>query len=263
MFKWDWTLDDLSFSFIGYLEWIVELEFNFLNDLESLSLDCLQAIYYPRYLKLPSTLKKLSLQWTNLPWSEISVIGKLPNLEVLKLGTSSFVGKKCEMEDEEEFLNLKVLNLFGLKFEEWISCTDRFPCLGRLFISFCDNLQEIPFNFGDISSLKEIEIHVCSDGAESSARKILNEQLELGNEDLELLVSSNACSICWCSLSWMFFFFFLFYLSHILDKIHVWENTKFWCYFKKYGILNFSFLIWIKILSNIKVIITSISFHNK
>lgn len=57
-------------------------------------------IHQPCNFRLPLTLKKLTLSESNIPWSEIFVIGKLPNIEVLKLLGDAFVGEKWDMEEE-------------------------------------------------------------------------------------------------------------------------------------------------------------------
>ena len=73
----------------------------------------------------PENLKKLSLTRFQLPWSKISAIGKLPNLEVLKLLRDSFIGKTWEMK-EGEFEKLRYLKLSALNFANWKLLTNNF-----------------------------------------------------------------------------------------------------------------------------------------
>ncbi|KAI5670296.1 hypothetical protein M9H77_10660 [Catharanthus roseus] len=150
----------------------------------------------PQDFKFPSRLKKLCLIGSFLPWKRVSVIGKLPNLEILKLYGIEFEEDRWDMENEE-FLNLKFLKLQYLKIQEWNTCTDPFPCLEQLVLDCCDYLKEIPSSLGEISSLNMIVVRNCSKGAERSAWEILNERLDLGDYSFQVLVSSTLrkCSI--------------------------------------------------------------------
>ncbi|KAI5670285.1 hypothetical protein M9H77_10649 [Catharanthus roseus] len=146
-------------------------------------------LYILHDFKFPSRLKKLCLKGPFLPWKRVSVIGKLPNLEILKLFGILFEERRWDMENEE-FLNLKFLQLRCPSIQEWNTCTDPFPCLQQLVLDCCDCLEEIPSNFGEISSLNMIEVRYCSKGAERSAWEILNERLDLGDDGFQVLVSS-------------------------------------------------------------------------
>ncbi|KAL3501830.1 hypothetical protein ACH5RR_036279 [Cinchona calisaya] len=133
----------------------------------------------------PETLKKLTLSNFRLPWIAISRIGKLPNLEVLKLHDEAFDGKTWEVEDGE-FVNLKFLKLYRLNIKQLNVPTEPFPCLQRLVVQECDRLKEIPSSIGDIPSMKVIRVYRSSYTAANSARRILEEQREMGNEGLEV-----------------------------------------------------------------------------
>ncbi|KAG5609075.1 hypothetical protein H5410_020356 [Solanum commersonii] len=52
----------------------------------------------------------------------------------------------------------------------------------------CADLQEIPADFGEIATLESIELHDCSVTTEDSARKIVQEQEEMGNNPLNLYI---------------------------------------------------------------------------
>ncbi|CAI9099925.1 OLC1v1036821C1 [Oldenlandia corymbosa var. corymbosa] len=135
---------------------------------------------------LPCSLRKLSLKECKLPWSGISKIGELPNLEVLKLRTGAFSGTSWHAEDGK-FSKLKYLELHGLDIEEWSVEDDPFPCLEQLIVKCCGFLCEIPSDLGNIINLKKILIHEC-DRASNSAREIFEEQRENGNDFLEVVV---------------------------------------------------------------------------
>ncbi|CAI9102574.1 OLC1v1000864C1 [Oldenlandia corymbosa var. corymbosa] len=121
----------------------------------------LKAFLFP-YISfhLPENLKKLSLLGTGLPWKAMSMIGRLPHLEVLKLVGYAFKGATWELEDEE-FPKLKHLRLCGLnvrRIDDSDCCDSPFPCLEKLDILGCEKLEEIPASFGEICTLSEINL---------------------------------------------------------------------------------------------------------
>ncbi|XP_027076592.1 putative late blight resistance protein homolog R1A-3 [Coffea arabica] len=152
-------------------------------------LESLKIFYYGSPLNngefiLPLNLKKLTLSNFRLPWSHISTIGRLPNLEVLKLLSGAFVGKIWKVE--EEFQNLKFLSLDNLNIAQWNASCDDFPKLERLVLQNCKDLEEIPAEFADIYTLEMIEVHWCSESAEKSAIKIREE-----TADIKVLIRSS------------------------------------------------------------------------
>ncbi|XP_027166153.1 putative late blight resistance protein homolog R1B-17 [Coffea eugenioides] len=70
-------------------------------------------------LSFPMNLKKLSLEYLGLPCSKMSLVEKLPNLEVLKLRKRSMEGRKWELM-EGGFPKLRVLTLACVEVAEWI-----------------------------------------------------------------------------------------------------------------------------------------------
>nr|XP_004240205.1 putative late blight resistance protein homolog R1A-3 isoform X2 [Solanum lycopersicum] len=79
------------------------------------------------------------------------------NLKSLKL--SCLVFSKWNMEDHVIFQDLKYLKLEFLNFSEWkVDAEKSFSVLEKLFICGCDKLMEIPDSFGDIASLKFINV---------------------------------------------------------------------------------------------------------
>ncbi|KAL3504617.1 hypothetical protein ACH5RR_034458 [Cinchona calisaya] len=94
----------------------------------------------------------------HLPWDEISVIGQLPNLEVLKLLNKAFEGKQWDMT-EGEFQKLKFLKLDSLNIELWNAFREHLPCLEQLVVLSCKQLGEIPSSFGEISTFQLIEMN--------------------------------------------------------------------------------------------------------
>ncbi|KAK4371192.1 hypothetical protein RND71_010667 [Anisodus tanguticus] len=162
---------------------------DFLSQLESL-----KVFYYGGMFQssssfnFPKNLKKLTLSKFRRPWNEISTIGILPNLEVLKLLFRAYEGEEWEVRDDE-FEKLKFLKMDSLNIARWSTSDDPFPHLERLLLQSCKNLEEIPSCFGDIPTLQMIEVKLCSNEATSSAWQIQEEQNDMGNEQLKVLIT--------------------------------------------------------------------------
>ncbi|CAI9095416.1 OLC1v1031369C1 [Oldenlandia corymbosa var. corymbosa] len=179
----------LSFPNLQNLSCIVVKPINASTDsspffaFESLcKLESLNISYYGKVLKagelnFPSSIKKLTLSNFQLPWSHISVIGRLPNLEVLKLKSKTFEGPSWTTE-EEHFLNLKCLKLDTLNIVHWNASGDHFSRLQQLIVRKCEQLEEIPLDIASISTLQIIEVHQCRKSVEDSVRRIEEEDIE-------------------------------------------------------------------------------------
>ncbi|XP_042001067.1 putative late blight resistance protein homolog R1A-4 isoform X2 [Salvia splendens] len=92
---------------------------------------------------LPSSLKKLSLSGLGYPWEYMKVIGKLPNLEVLKVRCYAFLGPTWEI-GWHDFPQLKFLSIEDVDLGSW---EIKMPSIQKLeFLSFkhCYNLEELP-----------------------------------------------------------------------------------------------------------------------
>ncbi|XP_016512472.1 putative late blight resistance protein homolog R1A-3 [Nicotiana tabacum] len=136
---------------------------------------------------MPETLTKLTLSDVSLPQTEMSNIGRLPNLVVLKLEHRAFQEGKWEIEDEE-FPTLKVLKLRSLKITEWSASDESLQNLERLMVESCFHLQEIPSAIGEISSIKMIEVKRCGESLEKSVRQIQEEQKEECEKEIEVII---------------------------------------------------------------------------
>ncbi|KAH0724210.1 hypothetical protein KY284_000075 [Solanum tuberosum] len=135
----------------------------------------------------PATLTKLTLSDVLLPQSELSNIGRLPNLVVLKLEHRAFQQEKWEIEDEE-FLNLKVLKLRSLKITTWNASDESLLNLVQLLVENCFNLQEIPSMIGDIPTLKIVEVKRCGESLEKSVKDFKEVQEGYGNAEPKVLI---------------------------------------------------------------------------
>ncbi|KAK6124736.1 hypothetical protein DH2020_041519 [Rehmannia glutinosa] len=145
--------------------------------------------YLVENLNFPRSLKKLSLRGSCLNWEDMKTkIGALPNLQVLKLKRWSFIGPEWETV-EGRFCSLKFLLIQDCyDLEYWTTDSTHFPRLERLVLRRLEKLNEIPWEIGEIPTLRSIELEYCSDPAVVSARKIVDEQEELGNVGLQVRV---------------------------------------------------------------------------
>ncbi|CAI9095579.1 OLC1v1031567C1 [Oldenlandia corymbosa var. corymbosa] len=99
---------------------------SFLKDLKSLKITYSGRNFHPRKFDFPWTLTKLTLSKFRLPWDCISEIGKLPNIEVLKLLAGAFDGEVWDMKDGE-FQKLRYLKLDNLNVVHWNASEDNLP----------------------------------------------------------------------------------------------------------------------------------------
>lgn len=191
-------LQKLKCLFANLQQRITRPEFKVLSKLESLEMTYLLGDWNESLplcnanweFNFPPSLRKLTLKMYCLPWSEMSVIQELPNLEVLKLDRSAFTGEEWNMRDGV-FLKLKYLRLRGLNIRKWNATADHFPCLEKVVVQGCEHLEEIPADFENILTLKMIEVRGCKLSAETSAREIYDEQVVYGNEELKILTGDN------------------------------------------------------------------------
>ncbi|KAG5568050.1 hypothetical protein H5410_064939, partial [Solanum commersonii] len=153
-----------------------------LNKLEELYLNVSWDSFHEYTHGFPLSLKKMRLLGLTLTSDTLSRIARLPNLQELILEyTIIEEGKEWNMEDVT-FQNLKSLKLDGVRFSEWnmedvtfqnlkyltldsvefsewqVDAEKSFPVLEKLCISRCDKLMDIPDSFGDIASLKFINV---------------------------------------------------------------------------------------------------------
>ncbi|KAL0356359.1 UNVERIFIED_CONTAM: hypothetical protein Sradi_4082800 [Sesamum radiatum] len=144
-------------------------------------------------LSFPHSLKKLTLDGSKLSWKDMSIIGSLPHLEVLKLKQYAFTGAVWKPV-EGEFSRLRFLLIKKTQLVRWIAENTHFPCLEHLIIRECHDLEAIPSGIGDIATLKMIDIDDCSSSAVVSVEQILEEQRDMENNVLQVRVRRNIFS---------------------------------------------------------------------
>ncbi|KAL0310252.1 UNVERIFIED_CONTAM: putative late blight resistance proteinR1B-16 [Sesamum calycinum] len=141
-------------------------------------------------LSMLHSLNKLSLLGSCLQWEDITKIGSLPLLQVLKLGYNSVTGPVWETF-EGQFSRLKFLQINNIHdLEYWaVAESSHFPCLKFLYLELLYKLKEIPSCFGEIQTLELIELNGCSDSAVISAKEIAEQQEDFGNQDFRVHVN--------------------------------------------------------------------------
>ncbi|XP_058181712.1 putative late blight resistance protein homolog R1A-10 [Rhododendron vialii] len=140
-----------------------------------------------RTTKFPPNLTKLTLWGTRLCSGDMSILANsLPNLEALKLSRMSLQGPCWEASGV--FPKLKFLKFKSLQILGWIASSEDFPSLERLVLEQCYRLRKIPFEIGDLLTLKTIELHDCNRSLAFSARQIKEDQESQGNIGLQIKI---------------------------------------------------------------------------
>ncbi|CAA3002749.1 late blight resistance homolog R1A-3 [Olea europaea subsp. europaea] len=165
---------------------------NFLGQLESLSISFRRSYVIddpsPDLTNLPLKLRRLTLRNFNLSWKQMEIVGKLPELEVLKLRNGTIEEKRWDTS-EGEFKKLKFLELDEVQIEQWNASEYDFPELERLVLRSCQHLK-IPSDLGFCERLLKIEVHGCEESVELSASEIKEEQEDYGH-DIEVIISNS------------------------------------------------------------------------
>ncbi|KAL9152282.1 hypothetical protein ABFS82_11G111500 [Erythranthe guttata] len=138
-------------------------------------------------LTFSSSLKKLHLDDCDVRWEDLSVIGSLPYLEVLKLNVGRVEGEMWNPV-EGEFLRLKFLSILCFDIVYLNADCSHFPVLEKLVLIGMDKLEEIPLDIGEIPTLELVELNRCTESAAISAMKIAVEQENNGNDELRVQV---------------------------------------------------------------------------
>lgn len=162
-----------------------------LNQLEALKFEYqtlgMMPLSIPHPKMFPPSLKEMTLIGSHLNWEEMSILGELPNLEVLKIEDNFFSGPLWETSDDG-FRSLKFLKLSHLNLQTWISFSSHLPRLEWLVINGCLELEVIPSEMGEIPTLQKIEVYRSSDSAVESARQIQESQRSFGNDDFMVFI---------------------------------------------------------------------------
>lgn len=163
---------------------------DFLSQLESLRVSCSftsREAPVNCEFNFPSCLKELTLCGFKLPWSEISRVARLPNLEVFKLLDVAFEGENWDVE-HDNFPKLKFLKLCDVSIVNWTVSADSFPILEQLVLKDCELLRDVPSSFADICTLKAVKVDHCNLHVVSSVMKLKDDLLDLGYDGLDITI---------------------------------------------------------------------------
>ncbi|KAL1546818.1 putative late blight resistance protein R1B-16 [Salvia divinorum] len=117
----------------------------------------------------------------------MTIVGSLPNLQVLKLKNYACHGEHWETIDRE-FRKLILLHIDESNLKHWKTRSSHFPMLKCLMLHRCPYLDEIPNDIGNIPTLELIEIDDHNQSLLNSAEFIQVEQWDLGHDDLAVVV---------------------------------------------------------------------------
>ncbi|XP_042021419.1 putative late blight resistance protein homolog R1B-16 isoform X1 [Salvia splendens] len=141
----------------------------------------------PRLTCLPLSLKKLELSGRWISWRDMTIVGSLPNLQVLKLKNYACYGEHWGTI-EGEFGNLIYLLIDESDLQCWRTKWTHFPSLQCLMLHRCLYLDGIPNDVADIQTLKLIEIDDLNQSLLYSAKKIQEERQDWVKEDPKVVV---------------------------------------------------------------------------
>ncbi|KAL2482264.1 Disease resistance protein RPP13 [Forsythia ovata] len=140
---------------------------------------------FSRNLSFPTLLKKLTLGEGSLSLEDMSIVGSLPNLQVLKLRRTAFFRREW-ITNAREFLQLKYLLLVNISLVRWRVDDTHFPNLERLVLKDCNKFGEFPFEIGEIPTLRSIELYGCSGLVVILAKHMQGERRILRNDGLQI-----------------------------------------------------------------------------
>ncbi|KAK4394845.1 putative disease resistance protein [Sesamum angolense] len=140
----------------------------------------LRSLLQPKFL--PRKLKRLTLSATYLDWSDISTLGEIDTLQVLKLKNKAFIGRRWKVQDGS-FEKLQFFLIANTDLVYWVASAGHFPSLRCLVLRNCDTLSEIPLCLAE--SLEKLDIAHVPESAFESAKKIQEKKklMPLGQEN--------------------------------------------------------------------------------
>ncbi|XP_073121178.1 putative late blight resistance protein homolog R1A-3 [Henckelia pumila] len=136
----------------------------------------------------PISLKMLTLRGVPFLWENMTIIGSLPNLEVLQMTKIAGTGRSKWTPVEGQFLCLKHFHSSLDRLVSWEAEKEHFPSLESLILWEVYSIDEIPSGIGEIDSLQRIELFSGKESLVDSARRIQEQQHENGNDDFQVLV---------------------------------------------------------------------------
>nr|GME07533.1 putative late blight resistance protein homolog R1B-8 [Ipomoea batatas] len=131
----------------------------------------------PMLDKFPKRLRKLALSGTLFQWSDMTVLGSLEELEVLKLDDNAFSGELWDLNSNVIFKGLKYLRIGNTNLVTWTAVVEKsFPVLESLLLKNCISLENMPQDFANVDSLKVMELFDVSERIADFAREICEQR---------------------------------------------------------------------------------------
>ncbi|XP_019164696.1 PREDICTED: putative late blight resistance protein homolog R1B-14 [Ipomoea nil] len=125
----------------------------------------------PHSEKFPRRLRKMTLSNTTFDWKDLNILSSLEELEVLKLEENAFRGDFCNSSNIV-FKQLRYLRIGRTNLVSWKVSKDSFQALKYLILRHCNALETVPSVFGEVESLKVMELFCTNGRAANSAREI-------------------------------------------------------------------------------------------
>ncbi|XP_031101753.1 uncharacterized protein LOC116005647, partial [Ipomoea triloba] len=131
----------------------------------------------PMLDKFPKRLRKFTLSGTLFQWSDMTVLGSLEELEVLKLDDNAFSGELWDLNSNVIFKGLKYLRIGNTNLVTWTAVVEKsFPILESLVLKNCISLENMPQDFANVDSLKVVELFDVSERIADFAREICEQR---------------------------------------------------------------------------------------
>nr|GMD58954.1 putative late blight resistance protein homolog R1B-8 [Ipomoea batatas] len=150
------------------------------------------ALKVPMLDKFARRLRKLTFYKTFFEWDDMSILGSLEELEVLKLDENAFRGEKWDLKSNVVFNQLQYLRIGRTNLKIWTTMENSFPVLENLVLRKCTSLEAIPIAFAKVHSLKVIELYHMSEKATNSARHVAErrrDDKENNGKELDLKIT--------------------------------------------------------------------------
>ncbi|KAI3459667.1 hypothetical protein Pfo_016330 [Paulownia fortunei] len=147
-------------------------------------------------VKRVPNIKKLQIYYEGFVEGSVCCLNNLGRLHKLESLACFFLSLMKASRSElvqnlsfpQSLKNLKFLLISACDLECWTTENTHFPRLDHLVLQGLSKLKEIPSGIGEIPTLQSIELKYCSDSDVISGKKILEEQEEVGNGDLQVRV---------------------------------------------------------------------------
>nr|GMD45513.1 putative late blight resistance protein homolog R1B-14 [Ipomoea batatas] len=131
----------------------------------------------PMLDKFPKRLRKLTLCGTLFQWNDMTVLGSLEELEVLKLDDNAFSGELWDLNSNVIFNGLKYLRIGNTNLVTWTAVVEKsFPVLESMVLKNCISLENMPQDFVNVDNLKVMELFNVSERVVDFAREICEQR---------------------------------------------------------------------------------------